>query len=156
MYSLNLPQYPIKTAEQNGKPHIFDILRRRYVLITPEEWVRQHFINFLIRHKGYPYSLLANEVTIHIAEKTLRCDSLLMNKLYKPVMLIEYKAPTITITQKVFDQVSAYNMLLHVDYLIVSNGMQHYCCKMDYENKSYSFLKDIPDYSEIAKSDEIK
>ncbi|MCD8296866.1 MAG: type I restriction enzyme HsdR N-terminal domain-containing protein [Prevotella sp.] len=152
MYSLNLPKYPIKTTILNGKPLIFDILRRRYVVITPEEWVRQHFINFLIRHKSYPYALLANEVTIHIGEKTLRCDSLLMNKLYKPVLLIEYKAPSISISQKVFDQISAYNMLLHVDYLIVSNGMQHYCCKMDYNNKTYSFLNDIPDYSQIAET----
>ncbi len=149
MYSLNLPQYEIKTTEQNGKTNIFDILRRKYVCLTPEEWVRQHFIHFLIEHKGYPTVLLANEIELKIGQKKLRCDSVLYDNEAKPCMIIEYKAPNITLTQKVFDQISVYNMLLHVDYLIVSNGMQHYCCKMNYEKKNYSFLKDIPDYNEL-------
>ncbi|MCD8290088.1 MAG: type I restriction enzyme HsdR N-terminal domain-containing protein [Prevotella sp.] len=151
MNQLNLPQYEIKIIEQDGKKYIFDILRRKYVFLTPEEWVRQHFIHFLIDHKGYPAALLANEIELKIGQKKLRCDSVLYNKETKPCMIIEYKAPTITLTQKVFDQISVYNMLMHVDFLIVSNGMQHYCCKMDYENKKYTFLKNIPDYSEIGK-----
>ncbi len=149
MYSLNLPQYEIKIAEQNGKTNIFDILRRKYVSLTPEEWVRQHFIHFLIEHKGYPSALLANEVLLQIGNKKLRCDSILYNSEAKPRMIIEYKAPSVAITQKVFDQITVYNMLLHVDFLVVSNGMQHYCCKMDYENKRYFFLKDIPEYREL-------
>ncbi len=151
MYPLNLPHYEIKINEQDGKNYIFDILRRKYVYLTPEEWVRQHFIHFLIEHKGYPAALLANEIELKIGQKRLRCDSVLYNKEAKPCMIIEYKAPTITLTQKVFDQISVYNMLMHVDFLVVSNGMQHYCCKMDYENKKYSFLKDIPNYSEIGE-----
>lgn len=146
---INLPPYEIKLREQNGKRQIFDSLRRRYVALTPEEWVRQHFVHFLIEHKGYPKGLLANEVELHIGEKKLRCDSLLYNKDLQPQMIIEYKAPHIELTQRVFDQITAYNFLLHVDYLIISNGLQHYCCRMNYENREYSFLRNIPDYSDL-------
>lgn len=128
---------------------IFDVLRRKYVALTPEEWVRQHFVHFLIEHKGYPTALLANEIELRIGEKHLRADTLLYNKELRPHMLIEYKSPTIALTQKVFDQISAYNLLLHADYLIVSNGMQHICCRMDYEQNTYHFLEEIPDYSEL-------
>lgn len=130
---------------------IFDVLRRKYVALTPEEWVRQHFVHFLIEHKGYPTALLANEIELRIGGKHLRADTLLYNKELRPHMLIEYKSPTIALTQKVFDQISAYNLLLHADYLIVSNGMQHICCRMDYEQNTYHFLEEIPDYSEITK-----
>ncbi len=150
MYRLNLPQYEIKITKQNGKLSILDTLRRKYVSLTPEEWVRQHFVHFLVEHKGYPPSLLANEVELRIGDKRLRCDSVLYNSAAQPVMIIEYKAPTVALTQRVFDQISVYNMLLHVDYLIVSNGLQHYCCRMDYENGTYTFLTDIPEYREIA------
>lgn len=92
---------------------------------------------------------MANEVGLMIGNKKLRADSVLYNRLLQPRMIIEYKAPTIEITQKVFDQIAAYNLLLHVDYLVMSNGLQHYCCRMDYENRKYEFLREIPDYSEI-------
>jgi len=147
MYRLNLPQYEIKTIHQNGRLKIFDVLRWRYVTLTPEEWVRQHFIHFLIKHKGYPLALMANEIMLSIGEKRLRCDSVLYDSYAKARMIIEYKAPTVALTKKVFDQISVYNMLLHVDYLVVSNGLQHYCCHMDYENKTYEFLRDIPEYA---------
>ena len=150
MYRLNLPQCDIKAGGDKKSPAIFDILRNRYVALTPEEWVRQHFIHFLIEYKGYPKAYLANEIMLKVpGGKRLRCDSLLCNKLMQPRMIIEYKAPTVAISQKVFDQISVYNMLLRVDYLVVSNGIQHYCCKMDYENRKYSFLKDIPDYRNL-------
>ena len=125
MYRLNLPQYEIKITRQNGKPYILDTLRRKY-------------------------SLLANEVELRAGDKKLRCDSVLYNRAAQPVMIIEYKAPTIALTQRVFDQISVYNMLLHVDFLIVSNGLQHYCCRMDYENHTYTFLTDIPEYTQIS------
>lgn len=111
--------------------------------------MRQHFVHFLTGYKGYPPSLLANEVELRIGDKRLRCDSVLYNTAAQPVMLIEYKAPTVALSQKVFDQITAYNMLMHVDYLIVSNGLQHYCCRMDYENHTYTFLNDIPNYNEL-------
>lgn len=111
--------------------------------------MRQHFVHFLTEQKGYPPSLLANEVELRAGDKRLRCDSVLYNTAAQPVMLIEYKAPTVQLTQRVFDQITAYNMLLHVDYLIVSNGLQHYCCRMDYEKHTYTFLRDIPEYNEL-------
>jgi hypothetical protein len=149
MYRLNLPQYEIKIKENGEKKTIFDVLRRKYVALTPEEWVRQHFVHFLIEHKGYAKNLMANEVELKVGEKRLRCDSVLYDRDLRPKMIIEYKAPTITLSQQVFDQISVYNMLLKVDYLIVSNGLQHYCCKMDYPNHKYLFLEDIPEYKDI-------
>ena len=112
--------------------------------------MRQHFVHFLVEHKGYPKGLLANEVELKIGEKRLRCDTILYNKEALPRMIIEYKAPTIQLQQKTFDQISAYNLLLKVDYLIVSNGMQHYCCQMDYSQHTYRFLTEIPDYAALT------
>lgn len=149
MYQLNLPTYDLRLRRTGNRDMIFDVLRRKYVALTPEEWVRQHFVHFLIEHKGYPTALLANEIELRIGGKHLRADTLLYNKELHPHMLIEYKSPTIALTQKVFDQISAYNLLLHADYLIVSNGMQHICCRMDYEQNTYHFLEEIPDYSEL-------
>ncbi len=149
MNQLNLPPYPTKIKEKGEKRQIFDFLRRKWVALTPEEWVRQHFTHFLTEHKGYPKTLLANEVELRIGEKRLRCDTLLYNKELRPRMIIEYKAPTIQIQQKTFDQITAYNLLLKVDYLVISNGLHHYCCRMDYERQSYQFLEAIPDYENI-------
>ena len=131
---------------------IFDFLRCKYVALTPEEWVRQHFVHFLAEHKGYPKGLLANEVELRVGEKKLRCDTILYNNALQPQMIIEYKAPTVALTQRVFHQISAYNLLLHVDYLMVSNGLQHHCCRMDYEQQTYAFLPDIPDYALLTDS----
>ena len=128
---------------------IFDFLRRKYVVLTPEEWVRQHFTHYLVEQKGYPKGLLGNEVELRLGDKKLRCDSILYNKVALPQMIIEYKEPHVQIQQKTFDQISAYNLLLRVDYLIVSNGLQHYCCKMDYEQQKYHFLEEIPDYEKL-------
>ena len=149
MDTLNLPQYAIKVRTQNDRQQILDVLRRKYVTLTPEEWVRQHFVHFLTDHLGYPPTLLQNEVELTCGEKRLRCDSVLFGTDTRPRMIIEYKAPSVGITQKVFNQITAYNMLLHVDYLIVSNGLTHYCCKMDYEHHTYQFLDTIPLYSEL-------
>lgn len=149
MNALNLPQYAIKIKNENGHTMIFDVLRRKYVVLTPEEWVRQHFIHYLLEHKGYTPTLLQNEVELRCGEKKMRCDSVLFKGDGSARMIMEYKAPTIPITQKVFDQITDYNTLLRVEYLIVSNGMQHYCCKMDYEKNTYVFLEDIPEYSNL-------
>lgn len=149
MIRLNLPAFDIKLSGSPQQPKIFDSLRRCHVSLTPEEWVRQHFIHYLINHKGYPPGLMANEISLSIGNKRLRADSVLYNRELRPLMIMEYKAPTINITQKVFDQISVYNMMLHVDYLVVSNGIKHYCCKMDYDHHSYAFLSDIPQYSQL-------
>ena len=150
MQQLNLPPFNIKVAEREGQTTIYDFLRHRYLRLTPEEWVRQHFTHFLVEHKGYPTALLANEVTIDVNGVASRCDSVL----YKaaggmPRMIIEYKAPHIHITQSVFQQIYSYNSVLRADYLIVSNGINHYCCHVDYDNMRVDFLKDIPNYIEL-------
>lgn len=149
MQELNLPRYEIHIERHNGKLTIFDVLRRRHVALTPEEWVRQHFVHFLIEHKNYPKGLLANEVELTIGNKSLRCDSILYDRNLNPRMIIEYKAPSITISEKVFRQIATYNLLLHVDYLIVSNGISHYCIKMDYANQKYLYLDEIPNYENL-------
>lgn len=146
MNELNLPAYDVKVRGTREKPEIYDFLRKRYVALTPEEWVRQHFTHWLVEHKGYPKGLLGNEIALKCGEKTLRCDTILYDRNIKPIMIVEYKAPTVPLTQRVFDQISAYNLLLHVDYLLVSNGLQHICCKMDYEHRRYDFLRDVPEY----------
>lgn len=147
MLSLNLPAFETKIALRNEKSVIFDIIRKRYVALTPEEWVRQHFVHFLIIHKGYPVALMGNEILLNLNGTKKRCDTILYRRDLTAQMIIEYKAPHIEITQAVFDQITRYNMVLKVDYLVVSNGMQHYCCRMNYTNQSYTFLEDIPDYA---------
>lgn len=150
MQTLNLPAYDVKLANRDGQTVIFDFLRRRYLRLTPEEWVRQHFTHFLVEQKGYPSALLANEVTINVGGVSRRCDSVLYNRDGGlPRIIIEYKAPHINITQTVFQQIYSYNSVLKADYLIVSNGLVHYCCHIDYKKMSVEYLHDIPHYTEL-------
>ena len=149
MLALNLPSFPFKIQQRNGKNVIFDSLRKKYVALTPEEWVRQHFIHFLTDFKGYPKGLLSNEIQLNLNGTKKRCDTVLFNRDLTARMIIEYKAPHIEITQAVFDQITRYNMVLKVDYLIVSNGISHYCCKIDYNTMSYAFLPEIPPYNAL-------
>lgn len=146
MISLNLPSFDIKIRREGNRAVVLDPLRRRWVALTPEEWVRQHFVNLLVSEKHYPATLVANEVQLSVGEKVMRADTVVYDRTLRPRMIVEYKAPTVAITQKVFDQISVYNLLLRVDYLAVSNGRQHYVCRMDYDNEKYSFLEDLPDY----------
>jgi len=146
MISLNLPSFDIKIRREGNRAVVLDPLRRRWVALTPEEWVRQHFVNLLVSEKHYPATLVANEVQLSVGEKVMRADTVVYDRTLRPRMIVEYKAPTVAITQKVFDQISVYNLLLRVDYLAVSNGRQHYVCSMDYDNEKYSFLEDLPDY----------
>ena len=149
MLALNLPSFSIKMQQRNGKKMIFDSLRKKYVALTPEEWVRQHFIHLLTDFKGYPQGLMANEIQLDLNGTKKRCDTVLFDKDLHARMIVEYKAPHIEITQTVFDQITRYNMVLKVDYLIVSNGINHYCCKIDYHTMSYTFLPDIPNYDQL-------
>ena len=149
MQELNLPRYEISVKRNGKRLTIFDFLRRRHVALTPEEWVRQHFVHFLVEHKGYPKGLLANKVELSVGEKSLRCDSILYDSNLKPRMIVEYKAPEVPVTQAVFTQISAYNSVLRADYLVVSNGLAHYCCRMDYERQKAEFLPEIPFYEEL-------
>ncbi len=149
MFTLNLPSADLKIIKRGTKPCIFDVLRRRYITLTPEEWVRQHFVHFLLHHLGYPKALLANEVSLSLNGTAKRCDSVLYDRTGTPRMIIEYKAPHIPITQNVFEQISRYNLVLRVDYLVVTNGLNHYCCRMDYERQTCTFLPKVPAYTEL-------
>lgn len=150
MYALNLPTFDTKIRKSERGFEIFDVLRRKYVNLTPEEWVRQHFVNYLITEKNYPASLMANETAIKLNSLSRRCDTVVYNTQLEPVAIIEFKEPTIPISQQVFDQIVRYNIVLRVKYLIVSNGMSHYCCEMDYENQTYKYLTEIPEYKQIV------
>lgn len=146
MYELNLPPFQAKIRKNDGVPEILDPLRRKFVALTPEEWVRQHFVNYLIAEKNYPASLIANEAGIKINSLTRRCDTVVYNKQLEPVMVVEYKEPRVPITREVFDQVVRYNSVLRVMYIVVSNGLKHYCCRIDYRNQGYEYLTEIPDW----------
>lgn len=147
---LNLPDYQFNIKKNDkGALVIFDILRHRFITLTPEEWVRQNFVQFLIQEKHFPEALMGNEVSLLQNGIKRRCDTLVADSEGSPFVIVEYKASSIPITQNVFDQIVRYNMVMKAKYLIVSNGLQHYCCKIDYENNSYSFLRDIPFYSEL-------
>ena len=115
MLSLNLPPFDIKIQQRDGKSFIFDPLRKKYIALTPEEWVRQHFVHLLTDYKGYPKGLLANEVQLNLNGTKKRCDTVLFNKDLSARMIVEYKAPHVEITQAVFDQITRYNMVLKVD-----------------------------------------
>ena len=149
MLALNLPAYETKITENEGKRQIFDILRKCYVALTPEEWVRQHFVHYLIDHKGYSKALMGNEVSILLNNTKRRCDTVVYDRSMRPRVIVEYKAPSVRITKEVFAQISRYNLILKVDYLIVSNGIQHYCCKMDYTDNTFVFLQEVPEYNKI-------
>ena len=150
MQTLNLPNYPKKISQIKGKPFIFDIVRRKKVALTPEEWVRQHFINYLITEKKYPKEWIANEVTISLNGMSRRCDTVVYNRFLEPIAIVEYKAPAVPITQDVFEQIARYNISLRVGILIITNGIEHYCCRIDYEAMLYSYLKEIPEYGELV------
>lgn len=148
MEQLNLPPFKPSIKILNGTKKIFDVLRRKYVALTPEEWVRQSFIHFLIEHKGYSPSLMTNEVSVSLNGMSRRCDSVLYRRDMTPVMIMEYKAPSVEISQKVFSQICRYNIVLKVRYLIISNGMRHYCCRIN-DDGTYCFVKDIPNYEDL-------
>jgi len=152
MQSINLPNYPKKISRHDGKTVIYDVTRRKNVALTPEEWVRQHFVNYLITEKNYPKERIANEVTVSLNGMSRRCDTVVYNQFLEPIVIVEYKASSVPITQDVFEQITRYNYCLHVKILIVTNGLEHYCCRMDYEAESYAFLQEIPGYEEIERS----
>ena len=146
MQKLNLPIYSIKLKKEGNKTLVFDPIRKKYIVLTPEEWVRQNFIQFLIQEKNYPASLMAVEMEINLLKTKKRCDIVSYNTMGLPHMIVECKAPTIKISQDTFDQIARYNMTLKTNLLIVTNGLQHYICMMDHQNQRYHFLKEIPNY----------
>ncbi len=143
---LNLPSYVFRIKEQHGKKLIFDEFRRRWVMLTPEEWVRQNFARYLTEIKHYPSTLMALERSLRINQHDFRTDIVLFSRSGTPLVVIECKAPEVKISQQVFDQIARYNLELRVDYLIVTNGLTHYCCRFDQGLQTYTFLQEIPDY----------
>lgn len=146
--ALALPAADIAVRAADNGPEVYDALRRKWVALTPEEWVRQNFTAFLVAHRGYPAGLLANEVGLRLNGTLKRCDGLVYDRRLRPLVVMEYKAPHVAITQKVFDQIARYNIVVGAPYLIVSNGMRHYCCRLG--SGGYSFLPDIPRYDEMV------
>ena len=138
------------SSDKEGRMCIYDPLRRKSVVLTPEEWVRQHFTAHLVNDLGYPPSLMANEVGVCLNGMRRRCDTVVWNKSdVSPLVIVEYKAPNVEITAQTFDQIARYNMVLHAPYLMVTNGMRHFCCRLDTENQTYAFLPSLPLYSEL-------
>lgn len=148
---LNLPAFDCRTriSPKTQSEEIWDTQRKRWVRLTPEEWVRQHFVHFLISHQGFPSGCIGNEMSIKVGQLEKRCDSVVFGTDGQPKLIVEYKAPSVTITQKVFDQISHYNITLQVDWLIVSNGLQHYCCHLLREKNQFEFVLQLPRFEDL-------
>ncbi len=144
---LNLPEYPFRIRQETDEMYIFDEIRKKFLLLTPEEWVRQHLLQFLIRDKKYPRSLIKLEGGLKLNSLQKRTDILLYNSAGEKVLLVECKAPSVKISQDTFDQIARYNFVHRVKWLLVSNGLHHFCCEIDFENRSYRFLEELPEYS---------
>ena len=143
---LSLPIYKLKLKVVEEKTHIFDVVRKKYLLLTPEEWVRQNFIHYLNQEKKYPLGLMGVEQMVKYNSLKTRADIVLYNIDGNPNIIVECKAPEVKITQDTFYQIAKYNSQLKVQHLIVTNGMKHYCCKIDYETNEITFLEEIPVY----------
>lgn len=148
---LNMPNYSdrIRLRKQDEQVQIFDPIRGKWLVLTPEEWVRQNTIIYISDTLEAPMTRIANEVAINYNGLTKRCDSIIYDDYGKPLIIIEYKRTDVQITQHVFDQIATYNMQLRVPYLIVSNGLQHILCKVDFENRKYIFAEQWPKYNEL-------
>ena len=149
MLELNFPAFNYQLKNNENKTSIFDVIRKKYVILQPEEWVRQHCVHYLISEKKYPKSLMNVEKHIKINNLTKRYDIVIFNPNGEIFLVVECKAPNIKITQDTFDQIARYNLALNAQFLMVTNGLQHFYCQMDYQEKRYSFLKDIPNYNSI-------
>jgi len=150
MIKLNLPEYNFRMEAVESTTWIFDPIRKKKVVLTPEEWVRQNFLQYLIREKQVPESLVRVEMGLKLNKLTRRGDIVVFNRTGQPLLIVECKSPDVKLNQKVFDQVARYNLVLKVDYLIITNGLKHFCCRMDYPNHAYHFLESIPDYSKMT------
>ena len=145
---LNLPTYEFKIKSDT----IFDAVRKKWVALTPEEWVRQNFICYLIFEKKYPRSLIRSEETIQSFNKIKRCDAVIYSSDIEPLLILECKAPHVKISDKTFSQIAIYNAALKAPFLIVTNGLEHYCCKINFNDNSFSFLAEIPEYSQLRET----
>lgn len=148
MLELNLPSADIRLERRDGRLFIWDFVRRRWVTLTPEEWVRQHFSHWMTEHLGYPLARLGHEISLELNGMQRRADAVFYDHEGLPLVIVEFKAPHISISQKTFDQISHYNMVLQVPYLIISNGLQHFCLHV--RENGMEFLREIPRYGEIC------
>jgi len=146
---INLPPKKIKLRQLEGKVEVFDVLRKKWLILTPEEEVRQRFLHYMMDEKKYPAGLLAVEYSLKVNSLKRRADVVVFNRFGHPLLLVECKAPSVKIDQKVFDQIARYNLSMKVDFLVVTNGLEHFCCQLDFKNQKYHFLQDIPFYEEI-------
>jgi len=149
--SLNLPTYEFRTAERDGKRTVYDPVRDRYVRLTPEEWVRQHFVQYLVQTLNVPAGLVAVEAAFEFQGQPQRADIIVHDQRGEPLLLVECKAPRVSIGQDAFDQGARYNLVLGAPYLVVTNGQTHYACAIDFENRSYTFLDDLPPYAALLE-----
>ena len=147
MLPLNFKKYNFRFKNSENKVQIFDVVRKKFVQLQPEEWVRQHVIHFLVEDKKYPLSLINVEKQLTINSLKKRYDIVIFNSDGSIELLVECKAPKIKITQNTFDQIATYNLQLNANYLMVTNGLQHLYCKMDFIEEKYAFLRQIPDFS---------
>ena len=151
MQKLNLPEYDLKLKEQSGRKMVFDPFRSKYLVLTPEEYVRQLFARYLVEERKFPASLMATEYSLTLNTMSKRCDIIAFDRQGKPLMLVECKSPEVNITSDVFDQVARYNVVFKVSFLLVTNGMKHYCCRVEHQTGKVEFLTDIPFYDDILK-----
>lgn len=146
MQTLNLPTYPFRFKNKENKTFIFDAVRKKFVVLGPEEWVRQHVVQWLLTHKLYPLQHINIEKILQVNTEKKRYDIVVFNADGSIKLIVECKAPNIPITQQVFDQIARYNIALKAEYLMVTNGIDHYFCKISSTKNGYIFLKDIPPY----------
>lgn len=144
MTKLNFPNYSFRFKNSENKTYIFDVIRKKFLLLTPEEWVRQHVVNFLIEEMNYPKSLINVEKMVKVNGINKRYDVVVFRNDVSIFLLVECKAPEVTINQQTFDQIAQYNLVLKAENLMVTNGLNHYFCQMDFENEKYIFLKELP------------
>lgn len=144
MIQLNLPTFDFKVKKQKDKLYIYDQIRRKYLLLTPEEWVRQHFVHYLSQELKYPKGLITTESGLKYNGLQRRTDIVVFNRQGTPHLIVECKAPAVTISQQVFNQVAVYNKILKANLLVVSNGLQHFCCQYQVGTGSWQFLPGIP------------
>ena len=150
MVHLNLPQYPLKRRKsEEGREDIFDPFRKKWIKLTPEEWVRQNFLTWLVMEKKFPLALIAVERSLKVNKMSRRFDAVLFRSDGSTGILMEFKAPHIKLSYHVVDQIAAYNTTVKADYLILSNGLIHFCVKMDYKNNRTTFLTEIPEYIKL-------
>ena len=147
MDTLNLPSYEFNIRQEGRSTEIFDTIRRKFVALTPEEWVRQNFIRFLVGEKKYPSGRIAIEIEIRVNRMKKRCDAVVFDPTFlKPLLIIECKAPSVSLKQEVFDQAAGYNRSLQVEYFAITNGLQHFFCRINMKEERYDFMKEIPFY----------